>query len=142
MTGKPVCWATRSAVRCRVPVSSDGIEWSGIRWTAARWIRVMSRSTMIAPSILASSRRPVAVNGTSRVKPPVEIASTVLSLPSTIRAPVRPRRIRSSPSRRAVPGAIEASVARRRSCSSVRSVATTPSLVPAATAVGRVSSLG
>ena len=31
----------------------------------------MSRSTMIAPSILASSRSPVAVNGTSRSKPPV-----------------------------------------------------------------------
>ena len=74
MTGKPVCLATRSAVRCRVPVSSDGIVWSGIRCTAARMIRVMSRSMMIAPSILASSRRPVAVNGTSSSKPPVEIA--------------------------------------------------------------------
>ena len=71
MTGWPVCLATRSAVRCRVPVSSEGIVWSGIRWTAARWMRVRSLSMMIAPSILASSRRPVAVNGTSRVKPPV-----------------------------------------------------------------------
>jgi hypothetical protein len=38
MTGKPVWRATRSAVRCRVPVSSDGIVWSGIRCTAARRI--------------------------------------------------------------------------------------------------------
>ncbi len=126
ITGKPVCLATRSAVRWRVPVSSDGIRWSGIRWTAARMIRVTSLSTMIAPSILASSRSPVAANGTSRLKPPVEIDSTVLSCPSTIRAPVRPRRIRSSPSRRSVPGAIEARVARRRKVSSERSVPTTP----------------
>ena len=73
--------------------------WSGIRWTAARRMRVTSLSRMIAPSILASSRSPVAVNGTSSVKPPVEIDSTTLSWPSTIRAPVRPRRIRSRPSR-------------------------------------------
>ena len=126
ITGNPVCRATRSAVRWRVPVSSEGIVWSGIRCTAALMIRVRSRSRMIAPSILASSRRPVAVNGTSRSNPPVEIDSTVLSWPSTIRAPVRPRRIRSSPSRRPVPGAIEARVARRRSVSSERSAPTTP----------------
>ena len=54
-----------------------------------------------------------------------EIDSTVLSLPSTISAPVRPRRIRSRPSRRAVPGAMDASVARSRSTSSVRSFAAT-----------------
>ena len=118
MTGKPVCRATRSAVRCRVPVSSEWIEWSGIRCTAARRIRVMSRSRMIAPSILASSRSPVAVNGTSRLKPPVEMVSTVLSLPSTIRAPVRPRRIRSRPSRSAVPGAIDGQ--RRRAAGAPR----------------------
>ena len=47
ITGKPVCRATRSAVRWRVPVSSDGIDGSGIRWTAARVIRVMSRSMMM-----------------------------------------------------------------------------------------------
>ena len=43
-------------------------EWCGRAsgWTAARMIRVTSRSTMIPPSILASSRSPVAVNGTSR----------------------------------------------------------------------------
>ena len=79
ITGNPLCFATRSAVRCRVPVSSDGIVWSGIRCTAALRIRVMSRSMMIAPSILASSRSPVAVNGTSRVNPPVEMVSTTLS---------------------------------------------------------------
>ena len=70
----------------------------------------------IAPSIFASSRSPVAVNSTSRMKPPVEIDSTVLSWPRTISAPVRPRRIRSRPSRSAVPGATAASVA--AACSS------------------------
>ena len=79
MTGKPVWRAARSAVRCRVPVSSEGIVWSGIRCTAARKMRVRSLSTMIAPSIFASSRSPVAVNGTSRVNPPVEIDSTTRS---------------------------------------------------------------
>ncbi|CAM3865727.1 hypothetical protein NOMA109596_14490 [Nocardioides marinus] len=124
ITGNPVCLATRSAVRCRVPVSSEGMVWSGIRWTAARMIRLRSRSTMIAPSILASSRSPVAVNGTSSSKPPVLIASTVRSRPMTINAPVRPRRMRSRPSRNGVPGAIDASVSRSRSVSSVRSLPT------------------
>ena len=45
ITGKPVCRATRSAVRCRVPVSSEGIVGSGIRCTAARRIRAASRSS-------------------------------------------------------------------------------------------------
>ena len=130
ITGNPVCRATRSAVRWRVPVSSEGIAGSGIRCTAARVIRVRSRSMMIAPSILASSRRPVAVNGTSSVKPPVQIDSTVRSWPSTISAPVRPRRIRSRPSRSAVPGAIAASVARMRIVSSFTvAPATGPPLV-------------
>ena len=102
----------------------------------------MSLSTMIAPSILASSRRPVAVKGTSRVKPPVEIESTVLSWPSTIRAPVRPRRIRSSPSRSGVPGAIEARVARSRSCSSMRSATGPPRSVRRAPVHRRVKCRG
>ena len=39
---EPVCLATRSAVRCRVPDSSVGIVGSGTSWTAARRIRVPS----------------------------------------------------------------------------------------------------
>ena len=113
MTGTPVCRATRSAVRWRVPDSSVAIDGSGMRCTPARRMRLMSLSRMIAPSILASSRRPVAENGTSRANPPVDIASTSRSWPMTISAPVRPRRIRSRPSRRAVPGAMVVSVARR-----------------------------
>ena len=35
ITGAPVCSATRSAVRCLVPVSLVGIEASGTRWTLA-----------------------------------------------------------------------------------------------------------
>ena len=66
------------------------------------------------PSSLHSSRSRVAVNSTSRTKPPVHIGSTVLSMPRTISPPVLPRRIRSRPSRRAVPGATALSVARIR----------------------------
>ena len=70
-----------------------------------------------APSILDSSRTRVAENSTSSTKPPVQIDSTVLSKPTTISAPVRPRRMRSSPSRKGVPGASVASVVRCRSWS-------------------------
>src|SRR5919107_328251 len=115
MTGKPDCLATRSAVRCRVPDSSDGIDGSGIRCTAARTMRVPSLDSTTAPSILHSSRRRVAENSTSSGKPPVQMLSTTESYPSTISAPVRPRRIRSSPSRSAVPGAINARLARNGS---------------------------
>ncbi len=59
-TGKPVCFATRSAVRCRVPDSLVSMLGSGTSWAAARRIRVTSRSQTMAPSILASSRRRVA----------------------------------------------------------------------------------
>ena len=114
ITGWPVCLATRSAVRCRVPDSSVGIVGSGIRCTAARTIRVPSLERTTAPSILHSSRSRVAENSTSSGKPPVHNDSTALSWPSTISAPVRPRRIRSSPSRSTVPGATRASVARKR----------------------------
>ena len=54
-TSAPVCFATRSAVRWRVPVSSDGIVGSGISWTFAHASRLIASSTMIAPSIFASS---------------------------------------------------------------------------------------
>ena len=62
-------------------------------------------------------------------KPPLLIDSTTLSLPSTMSAPVRPRRIRSSPSRSAVPGATAARVALSRS-SSVRSTGVTTAPCP------------
>ena len=79
MTGRPVCLFTRSAVRWRVPDSSVGIAGSGTSCTAARRILVQSRSTTMAPSILASSRSRVALNSTSRTKPPVHMVSTSLS---------------------------------------------------------------
>src|SRR5260370_23389513 len=115
ITGWPVGVATRAAVRCRVPDSSVGIVGCGTRCTAARtMLRLLSPST-IAPSILASSRSRVAENSTSNSKPPVHRASTVGSSPRTIKAPVLPRRMRSSPSRSAVPGATAARAALRRS---------------------------
>ena len=77
ITGCPVCLATRSAVRWRVPISSDKMLGSGMRCTAARWIWLPAPSKMMAPSILASSRSRVAENSMSSVKPPLQSASTV-----------------------------------------------------------------
>ena len=79
MTGKPVCRATRSAVRCRVPVSWVTMVESGIRWTPARMMLVASRSQTIAPSILASSRRPVDGEFDVEQEPAGQIDSTTLS---------------------------------------------------------------
>jgi hypothetical protein len=79
MTGWPVCEDTRWAVRCRVPDSSVGMVGSGMSWTAARMIREQSVASTTAPSILASSRSPVAENSTSSRKPPVQSDSTSLS---------------------------------------------------------------
>ncbi|CAB4931248.1 unannotated protein [freshwater metagenome] len=79
MTGKPVCRATRSAVRCRVPDSSVGMVGSGMRCTPARTMRLPSVETITAPSILASSRSRVADSATSRAKPPVHWDSTTRS---------------------------------------------------------------
>ncbi len=107
-TGIPVCWAIRSAVRCLVPVSTVGMEPSGTKCTPAARMRSKSLDRMIPPSIFASSRSAVGVNCTSRAKPPVETRSTFRLLPSTTSAPVRPCRIRSSPSRSGVPGASSA----------------------------------
>ena len=55
MTGTLSDRATRSAVRCRVPVSIVGTVGSGTRWTLARAMRLPSDDRMIAPSIFASS---------------------------------------------------------------------------------------
>jgi allophanate hydrolase subunit 1 len=75
----PVCFATRSAVRWRVPVSSVGISGSGTNCTPARTMRDRSPVTTTPPSIFDSSRSRVAENSTSSVKPPVHSASTALS---------------------------------------------------------------
>src|SRR5690625_7067914 len=79
ITGKPVCFAARSAVRCLVPDSVVSIDASGSSWTAARTIRLASRSTTMAPSILASSRNRVEENSTSNSKPPEDRKSTRLN---------------------------------------------------------------
>jgi hypothetical protein len=54
ITSASVCLDTRSAVRCRVPVSSDRMVGSGISWTFAQRILVLFAARMIAPSIFAS----------------------------------------------------------------------------------------
>jgi hypothetical protein len=54
ITRASVCFETRSAVRWRVPVSSERIVGSGISWTLAQPIFALLLERMIAPSILAS----------------------------------------------------------------------------------------
>jgi len=108
ITGTLACNATRSAVRCRVPVSMVGNCAEGVKWTPAARMVVRSWSTTMPPSIFASSRNAVGVKSVFTLKPPVEIWPTTGLLPSTINAPVRPVRIRSSPSRSGVPGASRA----------------------------------
>ena len=76
ITGYPVCHATRSAVRCRVPDSSVGMAGSGTSCTVARMMVPPDSSSTIAPSILASSRSRVAENGTRSSNPPVHRSST------------------------------------------------------------------
>ena len=106
MTGTPVACAVRSAERCRVPVSAVGRSPAGTRCTPAATIRVRSFDRMMAPSSFASSRSFCSVNSTFRSNPPEHTCRTRGPSPSTIRAPVRPCRIRSMPARRGVPGAI------------------------------------
>ena len=59
ITGTSIERATRSAVRCRVPVSDVGTFGFGTRWTLARAMRLASGARMMAPSIFASSRQPL-----------------------------------------------------------------------------------
>jgi len=54
ITSASVCLATRSAVRWRVPVSTERIVGSGISWTLAIGIFVALAFIVIAPSIFAS----------------------------------------------------------------------------------------
>ena len=54
MTSASVCLETRSAVRWRVPVSSERIVGSGMSWTLAVAIFVAFAFRTIAPSIFAS----------------------------------------------------------------------------------------
>jgi len=69
-TSASVCFATRSAVRWRVPVSAEAIVGSGISWTFAYASFDALSSTMIAPSIFESSYRSCGVNGWSSRSPP------------------------------------------------------------------------
>jgi hypothetical protein len=54
ITRAGVCLETRSAVRCRVPVSVERIVGSGISCTLAQAIVDASSSSTIAPSIFAT----------------------------------------------------------------------------------------
>ena len=113
MTGTSMERATRSAVRWRVPVSDVGMVALGTRCTLARAIREASAARMMAPSILASSERRWGVYSASRRKPPVHTDRTAGSSPTMISAPCLACRMRSRPSRSAVPGAIIASASFR-----------------------------
>src|SRR5918911_2246319 len=105
ITGTSICRATRSAVRCRVPVSEVGMFGSGTRWTLPRATREQSEARIRAPSILASSDRRWGVNSASRRNPPEHTERTSGPSPTTMRAPLLAWRMRSMPSRSGVPGA-------------------------------------
>ena len=109
MTGTSIDRATRSAVRCLVPVSDVGTLVLGTRWTLARAIRVALAARMMAPSILASSDSRWGLNSASSRKPPEQMLSTSGPSPTTISAPMLACRIRSRPSRSGRPGATAAS---------------------------------
>jgi hypothetical protein len=111
ITGTHSDLATRSAVRCRVPVSEVGTVGSGTRCTLARAMRLASAARMIAPSIFATSWRRWGVNPASRRKPPEQICSTSVPSPTTMSAPLPDWRTRSIPSRKDCPGATDARAA-------------------------------
>src|SRR5260370_839048 len=115
MTGTGTWRATRSAVRCRVPVSEVGMFESGTRCALERTIREQSAVTMMAPSILASSESRCGVNSASRRNPPEQTWSTSGPAPTTRSAPMRAWMIRSMPSRSPDPGATRRRAARRAS---------------------------
>ena len=79
MTGMLVCFAMRSAVRCRVPVSIVGMPESGTRWTLAHRMFSQALSMRMAPSILATSDRCWAVSLAFSWKPPDLSTSICLS---------------------------------------------------------------
>ena len=109
ITGTSIDRATRSAVRCRVPVSEVGTFGLGTRWTLARAMRLASPARMMAPSIFASSDSRCGLNAASRRNPPEQMFSTSGPSPTTISAPIPACRMRSRPSRNGRPGATAAS---------------------------------
>ena len=109
MTGTSIERATRSAVRCRVPVSDVGTLGLGTRWTLARAMRLASAARMMAPSIFASSDSRCGLKAASSRKPPEQMLSTSGPSPTTMSAPMLACRMRSRPSRSGVPGATAAS---------------------------------
>ena len=111
ITGTSIERATRSAVRWRVPVSLVGTFGLGTRWTLARAMRLASAARMMAPSILASSDRRWGLKTASSRNPPEQMLSTSGPSPTTTSAPILALTMRSSPSRRGVPGAAWASAA-------------------------------
>ena len=111
-TGTPSERATRSAVRCRVPVSEVGTVGSGTRCTLARAMRLASAAKMMAPSIFASSESRWGLKAASSRKPPEQMFNTSGPSPTITSPPMPAWRIRSIPSRRARPGATWASAAR------------------------------
>ena len=112
MTGTSIERATRSAVRCRVPVSVVGTLGFGTRWTLARAMRLASEARMMAPSILASSDSRWGLKAASSRNPPEQMFSTSGPSPTTTRPPILAWRMRSRPARSGVPGATTPSAAR------------------------------
>ena len=88
-------------------------------------------STTMAPSILESSNRRLAVNEMLSLKPSSPAASTFSVSPMQMRAPMWPAMIMSSAWRRAVPGAVcETAVRRRASVELAERFSSLASIVP------------
>jgi hypothetical protein len=112
-----VCLETRSAVRCRVPVSSVRIVGSGVSWTLTCAILVAFELNTIAPSIFASSYSVSGEYSSSNLIPPENRNASSSTSPITISPPERAWRMLSIPSRSAVPGAtISSALTIRESC--------------------------
>ncbi|OPZ73371.1 MAG: hypothetical protein BWY80_00950 [Firmicutes bacterium ADurb.Bin456] len=114
MARLPVCLATRSAVRWRIPVSVEGVSWLGTNWVLAAKILLVSLLKIIAPSILASSYKLEGEQSALITKPPSVICITSGVSPTIMSPPFLARRIFSRPSRSGVPGATV-----RRTCNNV-----------------------
>ena len=113
-TSASVCLDTRSAVRCRVPVSRERIVGSGVSCTFAHISFVEFWDSVIAPSIFASWNRKEGVYSMSSLMPPESSGERPSSSPITISAPVRASTQLSMPSLSAVPGATISSALRSR----------------------------
>ena len=132
----------RAAVRWRMPVSEVGMLGSGFRWKLARRMVVRPSSMTMAPSILDSSNRRLAVKAMLSGKPSSPEARTRSSSPMQMRAPRWAAKTMSSAPRSAVPGAVRRMASSMRSCASCVWATRVPSLASPVKSDGIVTKRG